>query len=91
MTSKELEKRLIEEVCKYTSACSLLRKASVEEADFRRSSLNMVNILNVANERARLESLACESEAKLFILSDMLIEAREHEAEEAKRLGKGAK
>ena len=92
MTSKEIEKRLIEEVCKYTSACSLLRKASLDEADMRRSSLSMVDILVVSTERAKLEALACESEGWLFTLSKMLIEERqrEKEEEEAKRLGKGA-
>jgi hypothetical protein len=52
----------------------------------------MVDILVVATERARLESLAYEAEGWLFTLSKMLIEERqrEKEEEEAKRLGKGA-
>jgi hypothetical protein len=92
MTSKEIEQRIIEEVCKYTATCKRLRRASVDEADARRSSLSMVDILVVATERARLESLAYEAEGWLFTLSKMLIEERqrEKEEEEAKRLGKGA-
>lgn len=53
MTSKEIEQRIIEEVCKYTATCKRLRRASVDEADARRSSLSMVDILAVATERAR--------------------------------------
>lgn len=80
MTTEEIEQRLVEEACKYTSAAKRLRRASLEESKARSSSSSMVILLGLASERARLELLACQAEAWLFTLSDMLDKAREEEA-----------
>lgn len=80
MTTEEIERRLVEEAVKYTSAAKRLRKAALEESKARSSSSSMVILLGLASERARLELLACQAEAWLFTLSDMLDKAREEEA-----------
>lgn len=80
MTTEEIEQRLVEKVCEYTSAAKRLRMASLEESKARSSSSSMVILLGLASERARLELLACQAEAWLFTLSDMLDKAREEEA-----------
>lgn len=85
MTTEEIEQRLVEKVCEYTSAAKRLRMASLEESKARSSSSSMVILLGLASERARLEllacqALACQAEAWLFTLSDMLDKAREEEA-----------
>ena len=80
MTTEEIEQRLGEKVCEYISAAKRLRMASLEESKARSSSSSMVILLGLASERARLELLACQAEAWLFTLSDMLDKAREEEA-----------
>lgn len=80
MTSKEIEQRLIDKVITYTAACKRLRCASVEEADMRRTSLSMVDMLSAAMERAKLEEQACDAESWLYTLADMLIDARDLES-----------
>lgn len=80
MTVEEIEQRLAEEACKYTSAARKLRKASLEESKARSSSSSMVILLGLASERAKLEAATCQAEAWLFTLSDMLDKAREEEA-----------
>jgi len=80
MTVEEIEKRLIYEVTKYVDTARRLRQAALDEADVRRSSTNMVEMLTVAGERARLESLACHAEGWLFTLCDDLEKARKEGA-----------
>lgn len=79
MNTEEIESRLVDGVVKYTNVAWRLREAAMEESVARSSSSSPVIILELASERARLESLACQAEALLFMLSDMLLSARERE------------
>lgn len=85
--TEEIESRLVDAVVKYTDAAQRLRKAAMEESVARSSSSSPVIILGLASERARLEMLACQAEAWLFTLSDMLLQAREREEEAADETG----
>jgi hypothetical protein len=75
MDIKKIESRLIQHVVAYVDVARRFRRAALQEADLRRSSLNMVDMLTHAGERARLESLARHAEGQLFILCDDLDKA----------------
>jgi hypothetical protein len=56
----------------FCDTCSELRRASMKEANAKRDSVSMAEIIAAAAERARLEAEAYSAEKLMFALVDEL-------------------